>query len=110
MNKWELLNRAGNVIEGDRARDYGDAHENFGRIAIGWSVISESAMNDHGEIRSEHVALMMDWLKTCRLLGELGHEDSWIDKLGYSALGGEIADKGRAFALAGASMAEEGQQ
>ena len=99
MNKWELLNRAGAVIEGERARDYGDADENFSRIAVGWSVIAESAMNDHGEIRREHVALMMDWLKTCRLLGELGHEDSWIDKLGYTALGGEIADKGKAFAL-----------
>ena len=43
---------------------------------------------------------MMDWLKSCRLLGELNHEDSWVDKLGYTALGGEIADKGKAFALA----------
>ena len=47
MNKWELLNRAGAVIEGERARDYGDAHENFGRIAIGWSVIAESVINEH---------------------------------------------------------------
>ncbi len=99
MNKWELLNRAGNVIEGDRARDYGDAHENFGRIAIGWSVIAESAMNDHGEIRSEHVALMMDWLKTCRIIGELGNEDSWVDKRGYTALGGGSADREAAFSF-----------
>jgi len=29
-------------------------------------------------------------MKTSRLLNSLGHEDSWIDKCGYSALGGEF--------------------
>jgi hypothetical protein len=32
---------------------------------------------------------MMDWLKTCRILKNWGHKDSWIDKLGYTALGAE---------------------
>jgi len=33
---------------------------------------------------------MMDWVKTCRLLETPGHHDSWIDKCGYSALGGSF--------------------
>ena len=32
---------------------------------------------------------MMDWVKTARLLNDLSHEDSWVDKAGYSALGAE---------------------
>jgi len=33
---------------------------------------------------------MMDWLKTTRLLNDTSHQDSWVDKAGYSALGAEI--------------------
>jgi hypothetical protein len=36
------------------------------------------------------VALMMDWVKTARLLETIDHNDSWIDKVGYSALGGSF--------------------
>jgi hypothetical protein len=39
------------------------------------------------------VALMMDWLKTSRLLGTLDHADSWVDKAGYTALGGEFSER-----------------
>jgi hypothetical protein len=34
---------------------------------------------------------MMDWVKTARLLNTLDHEDSWIDKCGYSAIGGSFS-------------------
>jgi hypothetical protein len=34
-----------------------------------------------------HVALMMDWVKTSRLLETIDHADSWVDKAAYSALG-----------------------
>jgi hypothetical protein len=42
----------------------------------------------------QHVALMMDWVKTARLLQTPDHEDSWIDKCGYSALGGSFGNAG----------------
>jgi hypothetical protein len=71
----------------DRAKDYGDAHQNFLNISKGWSVIF--GVN----VAPEKVALAMDWLKTCRLINSPEHVDSWIDKVGYSALGGEVAIK-----------------
>ena len=40
---------------------------------------------------AERIALMMDWVKTARLLNSIDHEDSWIDKAGYTALGGEFS-------------------
>jgi hypothetical protein len=46
----------------DRAKDYGDAHQNFLNISKGWSVIF--GVN----VAPEKVALAMDWLKTCRLI------------------------------------------
>lgn len=87
MTREELLDHAKELIAGPRAKDYGDAYDNFDRIAQGWNIIIR---NTDGPITAKHVALMMDWLKTCRLLETIDHTDSWVDKLGYSALGGSF--------------------
>ena len=88
MTRDEILDTAKHLISGPRATDYGDALDNFDRIAAGWNVIVE---NLDGPITAKHVALMMDWVKTARLLQTIDHADSWIDKCGYSALGGSFS-------------------
>lgn len=92
MQRDEILSTANTLINNDRAKDYGPARENFLRISAGWTVIAENAMKTHGCITPAHVALMMDWLKTARLLNRIDHTDSWIDKSAYSALGGELSE------------------
>ena len=92
MKREDLLHAAEKLINGPRAQDYGDALFNHQRIAAGWNVIVTGAMTTHGELTPAHVALMMDWVKTSRLLHTLDHDDSWIDKCGYSALGAEFAE------------------
>lgn len=92
MKRGEILEKAGDYISGQRAKDYGDAHENFERIAEGWNIILKNALNTHGYLTAQHVALMLDWMKTSRILNSLNHEDSWIDKCGYSALGAEFIE------------------
>ena len=92
MKRDEILQTAQTLINGDRAKDYGDAQLNHQRIADGWNVIAMAAFKKHGGIQPAHVALMMDWVKTSRLLETLNHEDSWVDKAAYSALGGEFTD------------------
>ena len=86
MNRSEILEQAKKLINGSRAKDYGDAYDNHQRIADGWNVIVNAA---EGNLTPAHVALMMDWVKTARLLETMDREDSWIDKCGYFALGGE---------------------
>jgi len=93
MKRDEVLDTAKKLINGDRAKDYGDAHENHSRIAAGWNIIVEGAMKSHGYLTASHVALMMDWVKSARLVENIEHQDSWIDKCGYSALGGEHSDR-----------------
>tara|TARA_R110001632_G_scaffold64318_1_gene152883 strand:- start:516 stop:803 length:288 start_codon:yes stop_codon:yes gene_type:complete len=93
MQRCEILDTAKELINGQRAKDYGDAFDNFERIAEGWNAIIREAQITHGYVTEQHVALMMDWLKTARLLNDLSNEDSWIDKCGYSALGGEFSIK-----------------
>jgi hypothetical protein len=90
MNRDEILLKAGDYINGQRAKDYGSAYDNFTRIADGWNLIVKEAFVTTGYITPQHVALMMDWVKTARLLNNTDHDDSWIDKCGYSALGAEF--------------------
>lgn len=87
MTRDEIIENAKTLISGQRAIDYGDAKDNFDRIAAGWNIIIENA---NGPITAKHVALMMDWVKTARLLETIDHVDSWVDKVGYSALGGSF--------------------
>jgi len=87
MTRDEIIEKAKALISGQRAVDYGDAKDNFDRIAAGWNIIVE---NIDGPITAKHVALMMDWVKTCRLLKTIDHIDSWVDKVGYTALGGSF--------------------
>ena len=93
MKRDEVLDTAKELINGARAADYGDAFDNFGRIAAGWNAIIQEAMKTHGHVNEQHIALMMDWVKTARLLNDLNKDDSWIDKCGYSALGGEFKER-----------------
>jgi hypothetical protein len=93
MKRDEILDTAKALINGDRAKDYGDAYSNHQRIADGWNIIIQAAYETTGYVTPMHVALMMDWLKTSRLLTTLDHPDSWVDKAAYSALGGEFAER-----------------
>ena len=93
MKRDEILDTAKTLINGDRAKDYGDAYLNHQRIADGWNTIIQAAYATTGYVTPMHVALMMDWVKTSRLLTTIDHYDSWVDKAAYSALGAEFAER-----------------
>lgn len=90
MDRDKVLDRAKDLISNDRAEEYGDASESFGRIADGWNVIIGQAIKEQGYITSQHVAIMMAWLKMSRILGSLHHDDSYVDAAGYLALASEV--------------------
>jgi hypothetical protein len=87
-----ICDESKDIINGERADDYGDALRMHQSIADGWNVIAKRAIETHGELTAPHIAIMMDWLKTCRLLNSMDHKDSWKDKIGYTALGYEMSD------------------
>lgn len=93
MKRDEVLDKAKSLINGPRAKDYGDAYDNHARIADGWNIIINGALKSHGYLTPAHVTLMMDWVKTSRLIETMDHEDSWIDKAGYTALGAEFVER-----------------
>lgn len=77
---------ADSLINGQRAQDYGDAHENFSAIAQMWSAYLET------DIAPRDVANMMALLKIARLRNG-PHEDSSCDGCGYLALASELSHR-----------------
>lgn len=72
----------------DRQDEYGDAKENFERIGIIWA----GMLGLPNAIPAWEIALMMDALKTVRLISNPNHKDSWMDKMGYIKHGQQIVD------------------
>ena len=83
MKREEILQEAETLINGDRAKDYGDAYVNHKRIADMWSVVFGK------EVTVRQVILSMIAMKVARLVHD-SKEDSWVDVCGYAALGGEL--------------------
>jgi hypothetical protein len=83
MQRNEILDKAKELVCGDRAKDYGDAYLNHKRIADLWSVVLEK------EISVSQVYLCMIMVKASRLIETPEHEDSAIDICGYGSLLGE---------------------
>jgi len=93
MNRDDLIDDALIKINGDRQEEYGDVYNSFTTISMGWDIITKNALATHGCVSPMHVGLMMDWLKTSRLLVDINHADSWVDKVGYAALSAEVAGR-----------------
>jgi hypothetical protein len=85
MTRDEILRTASDLVNGERAKDYGPAKKNHEDIATGWSVILGVPVNAH------QVARCMAWLKIARLSKTDTHIDSYVDAAAYIALAGEIA-------------------
>lgn len=82
-----ILEAASDLVNGQRAKDYGDAYETHRRIAAGWTEII--GVN----VSPSQVALCMAWLKISRLVETPDHLDSFVDLVAYGALAGEIQHK-----------------
>ena len=79
-----FLQEVEKLVNGDRAKDYGDAQENFQRIADLWSAFYGA------KFTPKQVAVMLNLLKVSRLANTIDHEDSWKDMAGYATLGGTL--------------------
>lgn len=81
----EVLDTARAIVTGDRQADYGDAAASFALIAQLWT-----ATLGH-EILPHEVALCLTQLKIARIAHNPTIRDSWVDGIGYLALGAEVA-------------------
>ena len=83
-----FLAEAQKLIKGPRAIDYGPVKKNHQRIADIWTILLDKKLKE--PITPEEVVACMVGVKTARLAEDINKDDSWIDIIGYAALGGEI--------------------
>jgi|TARA_R100000149_G_C5880275_1_gene145213 hypothetical protein len=84
MTRDDILKEAMRLINGDRAKDYGDAYMNHERIAKLWSVVLDK------KVTVKDVMMCMLCVKIARLI-HADKTDNWIDICGYAGLGGELS-------------------
>ena len=90
MTRTETLQAAEKAVNGDRQGEYGTPENNFKNIAGFWSLYLSSRLNKEIELQPVDVAVMLDLMKTARLIQSPRKLDTWIDKAGYAACGAEI--------------------
>lgn len=101
MTRSEILKRANEIINGERQDRYGNAENNFDLIGDLWSAYLGK------DIIATDVAHMMTLFKIARAKTGVGDADSYIDAVGYMAIGGEIAEKDRKTAEEADNMTDE---
>lgn len=84
----EVLDEAGRLIAGDRRSTHGDYGQEAARIGALWGTLLDLP----DPIPPRTVAAMMVALKLARLTTPTGRPslDSWVDAIGYAALGAQI--------------------
>ena len=87
----DFLDEAEKLINGPRAKEYGPAKMNHQRIADIWTIPLKSKLD--ADITPEEVVACMVGVKLARLAEDINKDDSWVDIIGYAALGGEIINE-----------------
>lgn len=91
MNRKQTLDRAKELICGQREEDYGDPRDNFQLIADMWSTwINARCKGGMVALEPGDVAVMNQMLKQARLVDNMDYPDGWVDIAGYAALGAEV--------------------
>lgn len=91
-----VLGGAARAVLTDRRNTYGPAEDNFLNIAQLWTEWLHARFRATGvsttfRFTRADVAVMMDLMKTARLVQTPDHPDTWTDKAGYSACGLQAA-------------------
>ena len=84
MKRTEVLEEANRLICEDRAKQYGDAKDNFKRIAMMWTAYLGY------EVDEADVAVMMTLMK-CSRIAHQRKDDSYVDGAAYMALASELS-------------------
>ena len=91
LNREFILREALKIVNGDREQSYGNAEDNFTRIADLWRAYLHTKTPQHYvNITGIDVANMMILLKIARTITGTGRMDNWIDIAGYAACAGAV--------------------
>lgn len=91
MDRGQILDEAKKCVLKDRNATHGEPEDNFNNIAEFWNAWLTIKYLWNHRLDAVDVAVMMDLMKTTRLICSPEVADHWIDKCGYAACGGGIA-------------------
>lgn len=86
-----VLDKARELIYGDREQAYGSPDKNFYCIAKMWSAYLSSKYDMEMTLDARDVCYLMNLLKVARLANKPDHEDSVVDGIGYLAISERVA-------------------
>jgi len=94
MKRAEILDKAKEMVTGQREQDYGSPEDNFNIIAEYWMTYLDAVFKarDTVELTADDVANMMCLFKLARITTGTGTADSYINLAGYAACGGELTE------------------
>lgn len=87
MKRLDILQKAAEIVSGDRDEKYGAPEYSFNRIAKYWTIYKGVSFT------KTDVAAMMALLKIARMNFDKSNNDDWIDLAGYAACGGELSEE-----------------
>ena len=95
MVRSEILDKAKEIVWGNREHEYGSPENSFSTIANLWNAYlsADSRFPEDFGIDDIDVAVMMALLKIARIATGTFKEDSYIDACGYLACGAELDKK-----------------
>lgn len=92
MKRAKILDKAKEMVTGQREQDYGTPEDNFNVIAEYWMTYLSAKWGPEELVvlTADDVANMMCLFKIARVTTGKGTADSYIDLAGYAACAGEI--------------------
>lgn len=89
----DILDLAKGIITHDRNKTYGEPEDVFNLISVLWSIyLREITGEEDVYVDPEHVAVMMALMKIARITANPSHRDSWVDAIGYLAIGASMGE------------------
>ena len=93
MNTTEILDKAKELVSGDRHQKHGDKVANHENIARLWTSYLQNKTKLNIVVLPEDVANLMILLKVARTQAGEHNLDDYVDTCGYASIAGEIAEK-----------------
>ncbi len=95
-NRVEILNEASQLVDSDRAEQYGDVNDVMECTSKMWNafITAKGNVNEEEILLREDVCLFILMNKLARIACGKYKRDNYVDVAGYAALAGEIALQG----------------
>ena len=93
MKAGDILRRAADLVDGDRAKTYGPMARLHGNIAILQEAYLKIRRDPDAPLNGEDVAHMQTLLKIARTQCGAGTGDSYVDSAAYQGIAGELSER-----------------